>query len=68
MTQVKYPEAYAQLTGEDGNEFNIIATVRRAIKDAEYGYEAALTFAEEAMRTESYGDLLRLCGETVNVH
>lgn len=67
MSQVKYPDAYAQLTGEDGNAFNIITIVRRAIKDADYGYEAALEFSQTAMDCESYDDLLRLCDETVNI-
>ena len=67
MTDVKYPDAYVQLSGEDGNAFSIIGAVRAAIKDAGYGYKAAVDFSEEALESPSYDDLLRLCMETVNV-
>lgn len=67
MIQVKYPHAYAQLSGEDGNAFNVICIVRRAIKEADYGYAAAAEFAEQAMGCESYDALLHLCAETVHV-
>lgn len=83
MATVKYPNIHVQLTGEDGNAFNIIGTVARAIRssaaDRNYGgdnpefetaQEAALAaeeFTARCMNAESYDELLRFAAKTVNV-
>lgn len=55
-----------QLAGIDGNVFNIIGTVSKALKKAGLNDEAK-EFSDKAMQQESYDDVLRLCFEYVNV-
>ena len=66
-TEVRYPRAYAQLTGQDGNAFVLVSIVRRAMLDAGYSRAEADVFSSEAWKCESYDALLRLCMRTVNV-
>ena len=55
-----------KLLGKDGNAFNLIGIVRRAI-DEHAGPEAAKEFVNEATSQPSYQHLLGLIVETVNV-
>ena len=55
-----------KLIGEDGEVFNIIALVRRALVDAG-DREMAREFFNKAMHQRSYDDVLRLCTEYVDV-
>jgi hypothetical protein len=56
----------AQLTGEDGNVFAVIARVARALKRAGER-EQADEFVQRALQAKSYGEVLLLCEEYVEV-
>jgi len=55
-----------KLIGEDGNVFNVIGRVRRALLDAGQDDEAR-EFVERAFRCASYDEVLRLVLEYVEV-
>jgi len=55
-----------QLSGEDGNVFAIIGRVSRALKHASQP-EKAEEFTTRAFSSGSYGEVLALCGEYVDV-
>lgn len=55
-----------QLTGQDGNVFNIIGIVSKALKRAGKQKEAA-EFTNRAMTSSSYDAVLQLCFEYVDV-
>lgn len=55
-----------KLTGEDGNAFNIIGKVRRALKEAKYSEEDINKFTEEATSGD-YNSLLVTCGRWVDI-
>lgn len=55
-----------KLVGEDGNVFNVIGRVRRALRDAGQG-ERAREFVERAFRCGSYDEVLQLVLEYVEV-
>ena len=54
------------LVGEDGNVFNVIGRVRRALRNAGQE-EQAREFVERAFRCGSYDEVLRLVLEYVDV-
>jgi len=62
----KFPEVEVQLTGTDGNAFNLIGIVAKALR-REVSPEAAAEFQTAAMASESYDAMLRVCMETVSV-
>lgn len=64
---VTYPDIVVQLSGEDGNAFNLIALVRRAMRDHGVPSEKIDAFTAEARKTKSYDDLLQFLMKTVNV-
>lgn len=55
-----------QLSGQDGNVFNIISLVSRALKNAEQ-YEKAKEFQTKAMSSHSYDEVLILTHQYVEV-
>lgn len=55
-----------KLVGEDGNVFNVIGRVRRALLDAGQD-ERAREFVERAFRCGSYDEVLQLVLEYVDV-
>jgi len=55
-----------RLVGEDGNVFNVIGRVRRALNDAGQG-DRAREFVRRAMAAQSYDEVLGLCWEYVDV-
>lgn len=61
-----YPDAVAQLSNQDGNAFNIIATVRRALRDAGAPADEINAFQTEAMSGD-YDALLRTAMRWVTV-
>lgn len=63
---VKHENVTVQLTGEDGNAFNIIGLTARAIRRG-VGPGAASEYTEAAMDCESYDALLALTQRTVHV-
>jgi hypothetical protein len=55
-----------KLVGEDGNVFNVIGRVRRALRDAGQADRAG-EFVRRAMAAHSYDEVLGLCWEYVDV-
>lgn len=55
-----------QLTGNDGNAFAIIASVRSALKNAGATTEELTQYSQESMR-DDYDNLLRVASEWVNI-
>ena len=66
MTTPTYPDVEVELTGVDGNAFVLIGTVANAIR-REISSEAASRFSSEAMRQESYDEVLQFIMNTVEV-
>jgi hypothetical protein len=63
---IKFPHIEVQLTGNDGNAFQIIGAVGKALRMA--GLPAAeKEFRDAAFQSESYDTLLRLATNTVTV-
>ena len=58
----KYPEITVQLTGEDGNAFNILGICLRAMRRAGLSQEERDTFQAEAISGD-YLHLLAICAE-----
>jgi len=54
------------LSDENGNVFNIIACVSRALKRADLK-EQATEFQQKAMAAKSYDEVLRMCFDYVEV-
>lgn len=63
----KYPDVEVALVGEDGNAFNLIGLVSKALRRAKYPREEIDEFAKMAMSCESYDELLQNIMRTVNV-
>lgn len=55
-----------QLTGEDGNVFSIIGRVSKALKRAGQA-DKAKEFTEKAFASGSYGEVLQLCMDYVEI-
>lgn len=56
-----------KLIGEDGNVFNIIGLVQKSLRRAGM-QDKAKEFANLAMQSESYGAVLTLAGEYVDIY
>lgn len=67
MSNVKFPDAYAELVGQNGNTLFLAGIVKRAILGAGYGQAAADAFIAEVFECGSYEEFLRLAMRTVNV-
>lgn len=65
-TGIKYPDITVELTGQDGNAFNLISIVQKVLRE-QVSAEASLQFSSAAMFANSYDDLLGLIQRTVNV-
>jgi len=64
MSENLKPEC--QLTGINGNVFNIIGTVSKTLRNAGLR-DKAVEFSDLTVQQESYDDVLRLCFEYVDV-
>jgi len=62
-----YPDAFAQLSGEDGNVGAIMGRVARALGRAGADAAAVKAFRAEVMDSGSYGDVLACVGRWVEV-
>ena len=62
----KYPDIEVTLTGEDGNAFNLIGIVKRALDRAAVDRAEIETFVSEAMSGD-YDNLLATCMRWVEV-
>jgi len=63
--EVRHPEVVVQLTGEDGNAFAILGTVRQALREAGHTDDAAEFFAEAT--SGDYHHLLQTCMRWVTI-
>ena len=63
---VKYPEITVELTGKDGNAFNILAICRNAMREADLPRSEIEAFTTEATSGD-YNHLLVTCTEWFNV-
>jgi len=64
---IKYPDIVVQLTGNDGNAFSILGTVRRALQRGGVSTEEQKEFSDEAMSGD-YNHLLATCMKWVTAH
>ncbi len=62
----KYPDITVQLTGKDGNAFNILGIYLQAMRRAELSQEERDAFQAEAT-SGNYDHLLATCMEWFNV-
>lgn len=62
-----YPKAVAQLSQCDGNAFEVLATVRRALRSVEAPADELEAFQSEAMSGD-YDNLLQTAMRWVTVH
>jgi len=65
--QPQRPKPRCKLVGKDGNVFNVIGLVRRALIKAGQ-QDAAKEFVQRAFKARSYDEVLVLCMEFVDVH
>ena len=63
---VKYPEIEVQLTGNDGNAFAIMASVRKALKRAKVSSDEIAEYVKESTSGD-YDNLLRVAMSWVTV-
>lgn len=63
---VKYPEIEVQLTGNDGNAYAIMGSVRRALKRAKISSDEIDEYVKQSMSGD-YDNLLRVAMSWVTV-
>ena len=63
---VKYPEIEVQLTGNDGNAFAVMASVRKALKRAKVSSDEIAEYVKESTSGD-YDNLLRVAMSWVTV-
>lgn len=66
MSDVKFPNIDVQLSGEDGNAFNILGRVKQAMQRGGCSADDVKAFMDDAMSGD-YNHLLRVAMDTVNV-
>jgi hypothetical protein len=66
MSQPRYPEVVVHLIGEDGNAFNIMGRVIRAMREAKVPQREIARFMKEAMASD-YDNLLQTAIKWVEV-
>jgi hypothetical protein len=64
--KVRYPNITVELTGQDGNAFFILGTVKRALRKGNVPQAEIDQFFHEATQGD-YDDLLQTCMKWVNV-
>lgn len=65
--EVKYPEITVQLTGQDGNIFNLIGICTLAMQRAKVSRAEQDAFVEEVTHTRSYMEALAVIMRWVDV-
>lgn len=65
-TTPRYPNIEVQLTGEDGNAYNLLGIVQRAMRRANVPETECKEFIDAAMSGD-YNHLLRTCMDWVSV-
>lgn len=66
MSDVKYPEVYVTLTGEDGNAYAIMGAVQKGLRRAGVSSEEIEKYQQESMSGD-YDNLLQTAMRWVNV-
>lgn len=64
---IRYPEVRAALVGQDGNVFNLIGIVSRALKRAGVSADERDAFPREVMAAENYDAALQVMMRWVTV-
>ena len=64
---VKHPDISVQLTGQDGNVFNLMDVVIRALRSNGFGNEVE-DFISEVTSSKSYHEALAVMMQWVDVH
>lgn len=64
---VKHPDISVQLTGQDGNVFNLMGVVIRALRSNGFGNEVE-DFISEVTSSKSYHEALAVMMQWVDVH
>jgi hypothetical protein len=67
MEETAFVKPSVQLTGEDGNIFNLVGIARRALKRNGLG-EKAEEMATRVFESDSYDSALRIISEYCDVH
>jgi hypothetical protein len=65
MNEVKFPDVFVPLVGQDGNAFAIMGRVSAALRKAGHG-DAVKAYMDEAMSGD-YDNLLRVTTQYVSV-
>jgi len=63
---MKYPKIKVKLTGKNGNAYNLLGLVNRALEKGKVSKKERNAFLKEAMSGD-YNHLLATCCEWVNV-
>ena len=66
MSEVKHPDVVVRLAGQDGNVFNLIGLVSKALRRAGLAAEVN-TFQSEVMSSGSYDEALQCMMKWVTV-
>ena len=64
---IKHPDISVQLTGQDGNVFNLMGIVSRALRTNGFGDEVD-DFVSEVTSSKSYHEALAVMMQWVDVH
>lgn len=64
---MEYPEITVKLVGQDGNIFNLMGLVQRALKEAGVSKEERTRFLDEVTSANSYDQALQVIMNWVNV-
>lgn len=66
-TNIKHPDISVQLSGQDGNVFNLMGIVIRALRSSGFGDEVD-DFVSEVTSSKSYHEALAVMMQWVDVH
>ena len=64
---IKHPDISVQLVGQDGNVFNLMGIVSRALRENGFGDEVD-DFVSEVTSSKSYHEALAVMMQWVDVH
>lgn len=65
--EIKYPDITVQLTGQNGNIFNLMGLVNRQLRGARINEKIINDFSEEVFDSKSYNEALQIIMKWVNV-
>ena len=65
--RVKYPDVTVQLTGKNGNVYNLLGIVAGGMRKSGLSIKDKEDFIEEATSSGSYDEVIQLIMRTVNV-